>query len=155
MNLSIIVQNELIGKLTLLRSGKYETNIVDNSQKSIKWTAMATIIIFERPYGTLCAFEQPYHHWTDGSGERATQKVSNHTHFHSQQSSIWAPMATKIIFDRPYGTLCAFEMATPPSDHIIIGQIVAVSQRPRKFLIILMSTLTVKHMGTNGNQNNL
>ena len=50
-------------------------------------------------------------------------------------------MATKIMFDRPYGTLCAFEMATPPSDHIIIGQIVAVSERPGKFLIILISTL--------------
>ena len=48
-------------------------------------------------------------------------------------------MATKIIFERPYGTLCAFEMATPPSDHIIIGQIVAVSERPGKFLIILIS----------------
>ena len=43
------------------------------------------------------------------------------------------------MFDRPYGTLCAFEMATPPSDHIIIGQIVAVSERPGKFLIILIS----------------
>ena len=88
---------------------------------------MATIIIFDRPYGTLCAFEMatpPSDHiiiGLDSSGERATRKVSNHSHVNSQQSSLWAPMATKIIFDRPYGTLCAFEMATPPSDHIIIG----------------------------------
>ena len=25
--------------------------------------------------------ERPYHHWADSSGERATRKVSNHSHF--------------------------------------------------------------------------
>ena len=65
--------------------------------------------------------ERPYHYWADSSGEWVTRKVSNHSHFTFNRSSIWAPMATKNIFERPYGTLCAFEMATPPSDHIIIG----------------------------------
>ena len=65
--------------------------------------------------------EQPYHHWAESSGEHTTWKVSYHSYFHSQKSSKWKPMTTIIIFDRPYSTLCAFEMATPPSDHIIIG----------------------------------
>ena len=56
-------------------------------------------------------------------------------------------MATIIIFERPYGTLCAFEMVTPPSDLIIIGRKVAINEGPGKFQIILMSTLNSQAYG--------
>ena len=105
--------------------------------KATTFASTALIDCTQIPYVLLNDdSKQPYHH---SSGKRVGWKVYDQSHFHSLRTKKWTPTATKIMFDRPCGTLCAFEMATPPSDHIIIGRIVAVSERPGKFLIILIS----------------